>query len=623
MPEHGHSEPDSRPHSPAASHSSGDLSSSAFIELTGPNGDSLPSNTSVSYDSIQKLVDGFKRLGFNAYNRIDYGANSLQDLVRMIERAPLAPKDVLATSSLQSSKISALMWTSPGNDPWVFAIRLEQQDGFIRDAITATDLIRDFLRFNRDSTDLSLVRLIILPSSEYDQIVSNGVIGDATKRHEFVHHYKQDAVGAEIRDRLLAQGVESRASDIHVEPTLLGDRVQYRVRFRIDGGLVPDERLLTEEQGAALVSAIKVKAQMDIADRLRPGQGQIEFDSEDFKRHPYLRGYNCRVSSVPTKLGESAVVRILKTPQLDALHLDKLNLPADIEQRTRELLDAPQGIILMTGPTGSGKTTTLYSMLNYLNRPDLKIFTIEDPVEMTLGGLTQSEVNLHQDRDFMTLLKTALRQDPDVILIGEIRDAETAEIAIQASNTGHLVLATLHTNSAIGTLSRIRELGIESSRIAENLLGVYAQRLVRKCCPSCVERYDARDELNKLLKFTDTSAFTEKIEMIRPKASRNKNCNDCNGKGYVGRQVVADLWDIGDVEREMITNGEVSEKKFRDKALERSYRPLPIRGIQAALERKTSLEEVLNNVTSIDRLRELRGSVKLYVDYFIRNRSKR
>jgi general secretion pathway protein E len=508
------------------------------------------------------------------------------------------------------------MWSEEGEKKLVIAVRLTDQSGFIREIGSIRYTLQEQLHFSfNGQRPEQISKLLVLTAEDYDQIAHSELLSSRAARHTFMHQYNALAMGAEIRDSIIAQAVERRASDIHIEPIPGdGEAVSYRVRYRIDGKLQDAGHPLTGDRGFSLVTAIKTKAEMDIADRLRPAGGQISFDSQDLSKHPFLKGYNCRVSTVPTTIGESAVVRILKTPRIESLKLEMLGLPTSVLQQSKELLMCPNGIILMTGPTGSGKTTTLYAMLQTLNDGTNKIFTIEDPVEMTLAGMVQTQVAAEVGRDFKTLLKTALRQDPDVILIGEIRDRETAETAIQAANTGHLVFATLHTNNAIATVARLKELGLDSSRIADNLRGVYAQRLVRQCCPNCVEKYDATDELNKVLDLPPEHKIIDPIELVRPKEKPDLNCGDCSGSGYFQRQIATELWRITSAERDIINSGKSSERELLATAVkEQRFVPLALRGLELVLQRRTSLSEVLSNVVPIDSLREIKLLAKSLV----------
>ena len=554
----------------------------------------------------QQFARELSEIGWNTCTKSELGAHSLSELVQQIDVMPLSEKHAQLIAPLLRNGVCPLMWNA-ADQQLIVAVRMQTDEHFVRTPESVHNSLTEVLSFTfNPQRPEDATRLLILSNEEYDRIARHDLLTHSETRRIFCHQYSSTAVGAEIRDSIIAQAVQSRASDIHIEPFGTESGILYRVRYRIDGVLRDTNKNLSFERGASLVTSIKTKAEMDIADRLRPGDGQIEFEDTDYARYPYLRGHTCRVSTVPTTSGESAVVRVLRTPRIQSLTLDSIGFPATILQQSKELLMTPNGIILMTGPTGSGKTTTLYAMLQSLNDGSRKIYTIEQPVEMTIPGLTQTQVAAEVGRDFKTLLKTALRQDPDVILIGEIRDRETAETAVQAANTGHLVFATVHTNSAIATLARLKELGLESSRIVDNLRGVYAQRLIRTCCPNCTEFYDGKDELNALLKLPEPQQLRAPIELARPKADADPDCNDCEGSGYVGRQIVTELWRMTAAERDLLNNGAFSERDILATSIKKQhFIPLAIRGIELALELRTSLKEVLHNVAHVEAIREV------------------
>jgi general secretion pathway protein E len=507
------------------------------------------------------------------------------------------------------------MWSGKGSASLVVAVRLNSNSSFTRDPEAIHTTLTDLLNFTfNPQKPQERVQLLVLAADEYDQLAKHDLLMNPEKRRIFRHQYTDTAVGAEIRDTIIAKAIQSRASDIHIQPYRSSDGTQYRVRFRVDGELRSESQGLSYERASAVIASIKTKADMDIADKMRPQDGQLEFDDHDLERYPYLRGYSCRIATVPAIGGESAVIRILKTPRIESLTLDRLGLPASILNQSKELLMTPSGIVLMTGPTGSGKTTTLYSFLQTLNDGSKNILTIEQPVEMRIPGLTQTQVAPEVGRDFQTLLKSALRLDPDVILIGEIRDGETAATALQAANTGHLVFATLHTNSAIAALARLRELGLETSQIVDNVRAVYAQRLVRTCCSSCTEQYDGRDEINTLLRLPDPQKLSSPVMLARPKNSSDSECDDCEGSGYVGRQIVTELWRMTSAERDIINSGIRAEKEIQAESIrQQRFIPLAIRGLEVALDRRTSLREVLLNVADTETFREMKFLARNFI----------
>jgi type II secretory ATPase GspE/PulE/Tfp pilus assembly ATPase PilB-like protein len=342
-------------------------------------------------------------------------------------------------------------------------------------------------------------------------------------------------------DELITSGIRWGASDIHIEPF---DK-NVRVRYRLDGKL-QDAAPIPFERKQAVISRIKVMAELDVAERRRPQDGRIRVEGED-------RVVDLRVSVIPTDFGEKVVIRILDKSQLK-LDIDALGMSRPQLQLFKSKLARPNGIILVTGPTGSGKTTTLYAALNIIKNSELNILTIEDPIEYNLDEINQSQVKPEIGYTFANALRTFLRQDPDIIMVGEIRDHETAEIAIRASLTGHLVLSTLHTNDAASAITRLMNMGIEPYLIASSLTLVIAQRLVRLLCPDCKTPYEPSEtELER-----SGIAETQKGHFYTP-----AGCDKCLGTGYKGRTGVFEMLDVDEqVAGLMLEKSEL--KKYRD-----------------------------------------------------------
>jgi len=373
-------------------------------------------------------------------------------------------------------------------------------------------------------------------------------------------------------NQLLARAVEARASDIHIEPF----QNRLVVRYRIDGVMreVAEPPLALR---AAITSRIKIMAKLNIAERRLPQDGR-------FRQAIQGRDYDLRISTVPTLHGESVVMRILDRTGL--VHdFGALGFAEDSVAPFLRVLEQAQGILLVTGPTGSGKTTTLYTSLMRLNSPEKKLFTVEDPIEYQLEGVNQIQVRPQIELSFAHVLRSILRQDPDIIMIGEMRDLETAQIAIQAALTGHLVLSTLHTNSAAATVTRLLDMGVEDYLVTSTLNGILAQRLVRRLCPNCREPYAALPELVTELRLPQTHGAP-------PIFYHTKGCENCTGTGYLGRLAITELLVMtDDVRRLVLRRAEAFE--LHRAAVAAGMRSMYDDGIRKASQGLTSLEEVL------------------------------
>ena len=380
---------------------------------------------------------------------------------------------------------------------------------------------------------------------------------------------EDDAPIIRLINALLTEAIKENASDIHIEPF----ENRLRVRFRIDGVLreiLQPKRVL----GPLLVSRVKVMAKLDIAEKRLPQDGRISLRIAG-------RAVDVRVSTLPSGHGERVVLRLLDK-QAGRLDLQHLGMAKHDLQVFNRLINRPHGIILVTGPTGSGKTTTLYAGLTLLNDRVRNIMTVEDPIEYYLDGIGQTQVNTKVDMTFARGLRAILRQDPDVVMIGEIRDLETAEIAVQASLTGHLVLSTLHTNSAVGAVTRLRDMGVEPFLLSSTLIGVLAQRLVRKLCPECKQPYTASEVDCQELGVAITAPPT----LYKP-----MGCAQCNQLGFRGRTGIYELVEVNEAMRVLIHDGS-GEHRLEEHA--RASSPsIRIDGLARVLAGDTSLEEVL------------------------------
>jgi len=380
---------------------------------------------------------------------------------------------------------------------------------------------------------------------------------------------EDDAPIIRLINALFTEAIKENASDIHIEP--FEDRLS--VRFRVDG--VMREVLQPRKVIAPLlVSRIKVMARLDIAEKRVPQDGRISLKIAG-------RAVDVRVSTLPSAHGERVVLRLLDK-QAGRLDLTHLGMDETTRERTDAIIHKAHGIILVTGPTGSGKTTTLYAALGRLNDRKRNIMTVEDPVEYFLDGVAQTQVNSKVDMSFARGLRAILRQDPDVVMVGEIRDLETAEIAVQASLTGHLVFSTLHTNSAVGAVTRLRDMGIEPFLLSSSLLAVLAQRLVRVLCPHCKEDYKASSRECDMLSVDKKKPPT----LYKP-----AGCDRCNHSGFKGRTGIYELVPIDDKIRDMIHDGAGEHELARHA---RTQTPsITVDGLRRVLEGDTTLDEVM------------------------------
>src|SRR5713226_5283520 len=394
-----------------------------------------------------------------------------------------------------------------------------------------------------------------------------------TEQTTGVGYEDSDAPVVKLVNLIIQEAVGLRASDVHIEP--FADRV--RVRYRIDGVLVerdsPPRRLL-----APILSRIKIMGSIDISEKRRPQDGRIKMTLGG-------KHYDLRVSMLPTNHGQSAVMRILDRGSIQ-VNIRDLGFAEDDYQRFQGIIKRPNGIMLVTGPTGSGKTTTLYAALNELNRPDRKIITAEDPVEYYLPGVNQVEVKHQIGLDFARIIRAMLRQAPNIILVGEIRDRETAEIAIQASLTGHLVFSTLHTNDAPSGITRLVDIGVQPFLIASSVIAIMAQRLVRVNCVKCKEPYKPPEgELQ--------SAGISPERLAGATFMRGRGCNYCHHTGYRGRTGIFEIFVIDDEVRHMI-NKRSATLMLRQRARELGMRTLREDGVRKILGGVTSAEEVIS-----------------------------
>jgi type IV pilus assembly protein PilB len=408
------------------------------------------------------------------------------------------------------------------------------------------------------------------------------VVGDALENIDVVEDQEDEAGGKDVEapivklvNGILVNAIKVGASDIHVEPF----ETVFRVRFRIDGVMKTIMNLPTKIKNA-VVSRLKIMSKLDIAERRLPQDGRIKL------KLGKKREVDFRVSSLPCLFGEKVVMRILDKGNL-ALDLTKLGFEANALKDFTEAINAPYGMVLVTGPTGSGKTTTLYSALSTINTQEINIMTAEDPVEYNLMGINQVQMKEEIGLNFAAALRSFLRQDPDVVMVGEIRDYETAEIGVKAALTGHLVLSTLHTNDAPSTINRLLNMGIEPFLVASSVVLILAQRLARRICSKC-------KEVDPILPEALLKAGYKNEEVNGIVVYKGKGCEMCNKSGYKGRVALYEVMPVKEDLRELILQG-ASSDEIKRKAISVGMKTLRMSGLEKVKEGMTTLEEVLDS----------------------------
>lgn len=402
-------------------------------------------------------------------------------------------------------------------------------------------------------------------------------------QYNYGYKMETETTGMELNDdapvirmvnSLLKQAVQGGASDIHIEP-LEND---VRVRFRIDGELW-EVLSLPKKSFPATVSRIKIMADLDISEKRIPQDGRTRLIIDG-------REIDFRISTLPSIQGEKIVMRILDRTNA-IMSLEKLGFGTENEQKIKSLIRRPHGMIIVTGPTGSGKTTTLYSVLTELNNPNRNIITLEDPVEYSLPGINQVQINTKAGLTFPAGLRAILRQDPDIIMVGEMRDGETAELGVRAALTGHLFFSTLHTNSSAGTIARMVNMGIENYLLSSSLVGVVSQRLIRRLCKNCSKPYQLDEETAVRLKIPEYAGK----QFYAP-----TGCNMCRQSGYLGRMALHEVMEVGMETRKAITNNIQSEDELEEIAVGEGMITMSMDGVQKAALGLTSLQEVMRGV---------------------------
>ncbi len=452
--------------------------------------------------------------------------------------------------------------------------QIEMKTGYlVKPVAAAPAAIRQSIHYHFNVRDVTKQTIV---SMHFKQDQGEGQEEDKLLENKLTEAERESVMVAEtpitrLVSSIIYGAIDARASDIHLEPR----DSDMRVRYRIDG-LLHDALSVPASAQLEVISHIKIMSEMDISEKRLPQDGHMAIVHDG-------RDYDLRVSSLPATGGEKIVMRILDK-YASKWSLDSIVPNPEDNKKFRQLVNNPYGMILLTGPTGSGKTTTLYSVLQLLNVPEKNIVTVEDPVEYRLEGITQLQVRPVAGMTFASALRSIVRQDPDIILVGEIRDPETAEIAISAALTGHLVLSTLHTNDAAGAISRLINLGVAPFLVASAILGSVAQRLIRTSCDKCRQAYEPNsDEL--------ASLFGKSIPDKEIRLYRGGGCNSCRGTGYRGRRGVFEILPMTPQIRGMITDGS-SDGQMKQQAIQEGMRSLT----------KSAIDEVLNGNTTVEEL---------------------
>ncbi len=527
-------------------------------------------------------------LGFCSANDIAEGLAGQAGMAFMDLKSfnlPDALKDVIPSENVRQYEVIPVDFNTTSKR---LRIAMKTPDNF-----RAVDDLRMLMGYNVDAVvgDPALIDAIIKKHfskvESIKDVVSNLAIdekfknlggkGDQSIDLDALTEAASDNQVIKLLNLVMLQAIKDRASDIHFEPF----EHEFKMRYRIDGVLyemVPPPKQL----GPAIISRIKVMSKLDIAERRLPQDGRVELTVSG-------KQVDLRIAILPTIHGESCVMRVLDRSNVE-LSLDRVGLRPDDYDTVVRLIQKPNGIVVVTGPTGSGKTTTLYAALSKLNDIETKILTAEDPVEYDIDGLCQCQVNEETGTTFGKLLRSFLRQDPDIILVGEIRDLETAQIAVQASLTGHLVLSTLHTNDAPSSIIRLVDLGMEPFLLTATMEGVVAQRLVRRICTKCKEEYIPKEE-----ELMELNLRPEQVQ--GKKFSRGRGCDNCNKSGFRGRMALYEIMTMDDEMREMIMRN-ANTAILRGQARKRGMRSLRECGLLGIYEGQTTIDEVVRETLS-------------------------
>ena len=504
-------------------------------------------------EALKEIAEATDLPLLNSFDLIDNPSQHLP--VKLIHEYHCVPIEEETSVDTDKNSIALVtLWPPDAQmDRWIFASCGKKPKWYLSDPEKIQDTITEHFGVGADSLD---------ESSLIEDVTEDAVVED------------EDAAIIRFVNEVIFKAVNDRATDIHFEP--LRDSLQ--IRYRIDGELisirVPDNLIRFQD---AIISRLKIMAKLNISEKRRPQDGRISFASGDSE-------LDIRISTIPTMYGESISLRLLNQKS-KPLTMKELGLSSHEERILEKVLSAPHGIILVTGPTGSGKSTSLTAFIRLINRPERRIITVEDPVEYEVPGINQTQVHPEIGLTFAQSLRSVLRQDPDVIMVGEIRDRETADIAIRASLTGHLVLSTLHTNDAPGAITRLIDMGVEPFLVSSTIIGVLAQRLVRQICSSCKEPYEPHPEQLRELGLG--------ASQVNATFYRGRGCPACRETGYRGRLGLHELLIMGDSIKDVILKSS-DANEIKRAALRHGLITLRMDGIQKIRAGLTTLEEVLS-----------------------------
>lgn len=601
------------------------MSSSSSIDFQpladNPGSFPSPSTARATYAS---LIRELQNEGFRVATLADREYLSLHDLIRDVRSLGSSDLVYHRSSDLRHGRIAFLFTErdGTGESRFVFAVDAEE-NRMIRDP---GNIVISFDQFAKLHHEISLRQtlLILLSGDEYQTL--RELLGDEDAQRTYLSELTDDAnIEAKLQS-ILSIARQNGASDVHIEPNRevpapQDDRVSadgWIVRYRVNGALTPLENRLDNETGLALVNKLKVKANVSTRiKRSEPFGGNITFNDQEIAANPNLRHMSLRLSGIPVKPDAAdnayhdVVLRVKDTDPDREFSVEKLGIDRAVLSTLLNTVKTLEGMVLVCGPTGSGKTTTLYGLLEYIRSPKRKIVTIEDPIEAEFEGITQAQVNYAAGADFSSLLRSYLRHDPDVILIGEVRDTETANTAVEASLTGHMVFATVHAKDAHAAYNRMFQMAtINKVDFATAARGVLAQRLCPVCCPDCSQLVDVRRDWNEILCLSGDSAIDFEIPFrtFGPESARRR-CTTCSHTGIVRRQVLAEYWQISAADRADMMQNEQDLSKYRARAYATGMRPLWRSALDLALRQQTSLQDMLQ-VASHESLYEYRTDVK-------------